>query len=93
MALVLHENAQNGCAGPTGVVRTEACSDRAGFVVSPGTGQMAWAASATSLVWVVDQWTGFDADADPKDRVHPNMQGAQKMAVRRADALRAHGVL
>jgi lysophospholipase L1-like esterase len=33
-----------------------------------------------SPVLVVDQYAGFDATADTRDGVHPNAQGAQKMA-------------
>lgn len=43
----------------------------------------AWAAgltSAASPVTVVDQWTGWDADVDTSDGVHPNASGTAKMA-------------
>jgi lysophospholipase L1-like esterase len=36
--------------------------------------------TADSPVIVVDQYTGFDATQDTPDGVHPNAQGAQKMA-------------
>ena len=42
-----------------------------------------WAASEStpdSPIYVVDQWTGFDPGTHAYDRVHPKMQGSQKMA-------------
>jgi lysophospholipase L1-like esterase len=54
-----------------------------------------WAASQStpaSPIYVVDQWTGFDTAADTGDRVHPNMQGSQKMAEVWLAALRAHKI-
>ena len=54
-----------------------------------------WAASEStpeSPVHVVDQWTGFDAAADTTDGVHPNMQGAQKMAATWLAALQMHNI-
>jgi lysophospholipase L1-like esterase len=55
----------------------------------------AWAASESSPdspIYVVDQWTGFDSSSDAYDRVHPNMQGSQKMASVWLDALRAQKI-
>lgn len=54
-----------------------------------------WAASestAESPIYVVDQWTGFDPGSDAYDRIHPNMQGSQKMADVWLAALRAHNI-
>ncbi|HEX4353893.1 MAG TPA: SGNH/GDSL hydrolase family protein [Polyangiales bacterium] len=56
----------------------------------------AWAAtqtSATSPIYVVDQWTGFDPSGDTSDGVHPNLSGSQKMADTWTAALLQHGVL
>ena len=50
----------------------------------------AWAASestAQSPVIVVDQWTGFDTDADTYDGVHPNASGDAKIAQNWLEAL------
>lgn len=50
----------------------------------------AWASgksTAASPIFVVDQFTGFDADADTRDGVHPNDSGSQKMATKWAAAL------
>ena len=50
----------------------------------------AWAtsnATSASAIVVVDQFTGFDADADTRDGVHPNDSGSQKMAAKWAAAL------
>lgn len=43
--------------------------------------------TAASPITVVDQYTGFDADADTSDGVHPKDAGAQKMAAKWATAL------
>ncbi|KAF1971313.1 SGNH hydrolase [Bimuria novae-zelandiae CBS 107.79] len=43
----------------------------------------AWAAGLNkteSLIWVVDQYTGFSGSVDLRDGVHPNANGDQKMA-------------
>jgi lysophospholipase L1-like esterase len=43
----------------------------------------AWAptkSSSASPIVVVDQYTGFDADGDTRDGVHPNDSGSQKIA-------------
>jgi lysophospholipase L1-like esterase len=45
----------------------------------------AWAptkSTAASPIIVVDQYTGFDADADTRDGVHPNDTGSSKMAAK-----------
>jgi lysophospholipase L1-like esterase len=50
----------------------------------------AWAptkSSSASSIVVVDQYTGFDADADTRDGVHPNDSGSQKMAAKWLTAL------
>ncbi len=51
----------------------------------------AWASTnstGTSPIFVVDQYTGFDAEADTTDGVHPYVaSGADKMASRWFDAL------
>jgi acyl-CoA thioesterase I len=50
----------------------------------------AWAASLTSQrspLRLVDQYTGFNVDADTYDGVHPNSRGEEKMAQRWFDAM------
>jgi lysophospholipase L1-like esterase len=54
-----------------------------------------WAMSEStqdSPIYVVDQFTGFDAMTDTAEGVHPNLMGAQKMADVWTAALRAHGI-
>jgi len=74
-------------AGPTNCA---ACPDR---IIDLNEALVGWAASessAASPVLVVDQWTGFNAEADTTDGVHPyNESGAQKIADRYYDALGA----
>jgi lysophospholipase L1-like esterase len=50
----------------------------------------AWAqgkSTTTSPIVVVDQWTGFDANADTVDGVHPNASGSAKIAAKWYTAL------
>jgi lysophospholipase L1-like esterase len=54
----------------------------------------AWASTnstASSPIYIVDQWTGFDATADTSDGVHPNLTGSQKMAAKAYAAVVSHG--
>ena len=48
--------------------------------------------TAASRVFVVDQFTGFDAVADTTDGVHPNQNGQYKMAARWFEKLHEAGV-
>jgi lysophospholipase L1-like esterase len=53
----------------------------------------AWAtknATATSPIYIIDQWTGFSTSADTSDGVLPDMSGAQKMADNACAAVAAH---
>jgi len=53
----------------------------------------AWAASkstAAAPIFIIDQWTGFDATADTSDGVIPDMSGSQKMADNAYAAVSAH---
>jgi hypothetical protein len=43
--------------------------------------------TTASPITVVDQYTGFNADSDTRDGVHPNDSGSQKMANKWAAAL------
>jgi lysophospholipase L1-like esterase len=47
--------------------------------------------TATSPVYIIDHWSGFNAATDTSDGAHPNVTGAQKMATVTTDALAAHG--
>lgn len=40
-------------------------------------------------VFLVDQWTGFDAERDSYDGIHPSESGEQKLATRWFDAIEA----
>ena len=54
----------------------------------------AWAstnATATSPVYIIDHWTGFNDATDTSEGVHPNAAGAQKMATASFNALAAAG--
>jgi lysophospholipase L1-like esterase len=60
-----------------------ACATCPADVVTLDNAIPGWAASLTtsqSPITVVDQWTGFNADTDTRDGVHPNDTGEQKMA-------------
>jgi lysophospholipase L1-like esterase len=60
-----------------------ACSTCPADVVELNNALPAWAAGLTtaqSPIIVVDLWTGFNADTDTVDGVHPNTGGFQKMA-------------
>ncbi len=49
-----------------------------------------WASTnstATSPVYIIDNWTGFDTTTDTADGCHPNVAGAQKMATVTSNAL------
>ena len=46
--------------------------------------------TVTSPVVVVDQATGFNANSDTFDGIHPNEVGEQKMATKWFDALEAN---
>jgi len=53
----------------------------------------AWAASnttATSPVYIIDQWTGFSATTDTSDGIIPDMSGSQKMADNAYAAVSVH---
>ena len=66
------------------------CSACASSIMALNSAVDAWASgksTASSPILVVDQFTGFDADADTRDGVHPNDSGSQKMATKWADAL------
>jgi len=66
------------------------CSGCSTAIPALNTAIDAWAATKTttkSPVAVVDQFTGFDANADTKDGVHPNDAGSQKMAAQWGAAL------
>jgi lysophospholipase L1-like esterase len=43
-----------------------------------------------SPVWVVDQYSGFDAAADTYDNVHPDASGEEKMAQKWHDAMQTY---
>ncbi|MDO6460914.1 SGNH/GDSL hydrolase family protein [Granulosicoccaceae sp. 1_MG-2023] len=49
--------------------------------------------SADSPVYVVDQYSGFDPQADTYDGVHPNSDGEEKMAAVWFEAMAGSGVL
>ena len=52
-----------------------------------------WAANnstAMSPIYIIDQWTGFDAGADTIDGATPDMSGSQKMADKAYAAVSAH---
>ncbi len=52
----------------------------------------AWASTnstATSPIWIIDHWTGFDATTDTVDGVHPTVAGAEKMSMASVAALGA----
>ncbi|WP_437666953.1 RICIN domain-containing protein [Sorangium sp. So ce1182] len=67
------------------------CSDCGARVQALNSAIPGWAsgkATSASPVVVVDQWTGFNTDADTYDGVHPNSgTGSQKLATRWYDAL------
>ena len=46
--------------------------------------------TADSPVWVVDQYSGFDAAVDTYDTIHPNASGEEKMARKWHDAMQAY---
>jgi lysophospholipase L1-like esterase len=55
-----------------------------------------WAAASStpaSPIYVVDHWTGFDVARHTYDGVHPNLEGARKMADAWFAALTEHQVL
>jgi lysophospholipase L1-like esterase len=62
-----------------------ACSTCPADIVEFNNALPAWAAGLTtaqSPITLVDQWTGFNADTDTVDGVHPTNAGFQKMANR-----------
>jgi lysophospholipase L1-like esterase len=66
------------CGGCT----CDACTSR---IAALGSAIAAWAptqSTTDSPIAVVDQNTGFDADTDTRDGVHPNDSGSQKMAMK-----------
>jgi lysophospholipase L1-like esterase len=66
------------------------CPECSGRVPLLNAALPAWAASASradSPVYVVDQFSGFDTATDTAEGVHPNRQGAQKLADNWAAAL------
>jgi lysophospholipase L1-like esterase len=69
-----------------------ACSTCPADVVTLNNAIPGWAAgltTSTSPIVVVDQWTGFNADTDTLDGVHPNDAGDQKMSEKWYPALAA----
>jgi lysophospholipase L1-like esterase len=60
-----------------------ACSTCPDDVVALDNAIPGWAdgkSTSQSPIIVVDQWTGFNADTDTRDGVHPNDEGEHKMA-------------
>ncbi len=69
-----------------------ACATCPADVVTLNNAIPGWASgmsTSQSPITVVDQWTGFNADTDTRDGVHPNDAGEQKMADKWYPALAA----
>ena len=69
-----------------------ACETCPADVVALNNAIPGWASAKTtsqSPITVVDQWTGFNAETDTRDGVHPNDTGEQKMAAKWYPALAA----
>jgi lysophospholipase L1-like esterase len=78
------------------IIPNAGCSTCGTSIPAFNTALVGWAATESTVaspIYLVDQYTGFDPATDTGDGCHPNVVGSQKMAVRWAEALAAHGLL